>query len=476
MTSFDMNRPPMKQKWYLMPLIWGGSWLMTRQFGLKIHKKNMENFKPPYLVISTHQGFSDYYITPLALFPHRANYVSDMEGFAAFGEWLYRAIGCIGKRRYVSDISVVKNMKQALDGGQSVVVYPESRHCNVGTTSYIPPNMGKLVKMMKVPLVVLTAHGSYLANPFWDEEHTRRVPMEATLEGVYTAEEVAKLSAEQIQQTIEEKLQYDEYAWQQAKGIVISDKNRAQGLHKALYQCRACGEEFTMKSSGSMLWCEKCGKQWELTEQGCLQSVGAKATGQEMLQDAEAKATRQEKVQGMEAEPAGQEILQSGEAAQNDTSIHIPDWYEWQRENVEREAEQGDFKLTFRGRVEALPNAKGFVELGEGVLTMDEQGFVLELAGMQEFSEERKASDVRNTAGKVDAVDTRKAIDVRRQTNRLVFPHHTRESVQTEYNYRGKGMAIVLSTKDCCYYIYSDDKHFNPTKLQFVGEYFYPRG
>ena len=47
--------------------------------------------KPPYLVLSTHQGFSDYYIAPLALFPHRANYVSDMEGFAAFErDWLYR--------------------------------------------------------------------------------------------------------------------------------------------------------------------------------------------------------------------------------------------------------------------------------------------------------------------------------------------------------------------------------------------------
>lgn len=413
MTPFDMNKPPGKQKWYLMPLIWGGSFIMTRQFGLKIQKKNMEHFKPPYLVISTHQGFSDYYITPLALFPHRANYVSDMEGFAAFGEWLYRAIGCIGKRRYVPDITVVKNMKQALDKGQSVVVYPESRHCNVGTTSYIPSNMGKMVKMMKVPVVILTAHGSYLANPFWDEEHTRKVPMEATLEGVYTAEEVATLSANQIQQSIEKKLQYDEYAWQQSQKIKITYKNRAEGLHKALYQCRACAEEFSMKSSGSRLWCERCGAQWQLTEQGYLQGVEEEATGQETLQPR--KVTKKCEI------------------------IHIPDWYEWQRKNVQREAGQGDFTLTFRVRVEALPNAKGFVELGEGVLTMDKQRFILKMEGVEE----------------------------------IFFPHHTRESVQTEYNYRGKGMAIVLSTKDCCYYIYSDDKHFNPTKLQFAGEYYF---
>ncbi|MBQ7774423.1 MAG: 1-acyl-sn-glycerol-3-phosphate acyltransferase [Lachnospiraceae bacterium] len=405
MTPFDMKRPPMRQKWYLMPLIWSGSWLMTRQFKLKINKKNMEGFKSPYLVIATHQGFSDYYIAPLALFPYRANYVSDMEGFAAFGEWLYRAIGCIGKRRYVSDITVVKNVKYALEHKQSVVIYPESRHSNVGTTAFIPPNIGKLVKMMKVPLVVLTAHGSYLANPFWDEEHTRKVPMEATLEGVYTAEEVEKLSVQEIQRVIEEKLQYDEYRWQQEKGIQIRYDKRAEGLHKALYQCRECGAEYHMKSQGASLFCEKCGVQWELTTHGKLEKA----------------------VVGMDMTDASQ--------------IHIPDWYEWQRRNVIEEIEAGKYSYIYKVQVEALPNSKGFVPMGEGKLVHNQEGFCLA------FGEEQ-----------------------------LFFDHSTHESVQTEYNYRGKGMGIVLSTKDCCYYIYSQDESFQPTKIQFAGEYLHQRG
>lgn len=441
MTPFDMSRPPMKQKWYLMPLIWGGSWIMTRQFGLKIQKKNMEGLKPPYLVISTHQGFSDYYIAPLALFPHRANYVSDMEGFAAFGEWLYRAIGCIGKRRFVPDVSVVKNMKRALESGQSVVLFPESRHCNVGTTSYIPENMGKLVKLMKVPLVVLSVHGSYLANPFWDEEHTRKVPMEATLEGVYTAEQVETLSAEQIQQTIEEKLTYDEYAWQQSQGILITDKNRGSGLHKALYQCRHCGVEFEMKSEGSSLWCEACGAKWELSERGVLRSENARSGGREELESATPGHDSKEKLQSAE--------------------LHIPHWYEWQRECVKQEIARGDFKYSYQVHVEALPNAKGFVDLGEGVLTVDEEGFALEIEGLEDTCKQKLVEgQVGDCMGKNPA-------------DKLFFPHRTRESVQTEYNYRGKGMAIVLSTKDCCYYIYSQEKYFNPTKLQFAGEYFF---
>lgn len=228
---FDMNKKPVKQYPFLVPLIWGASWLMTRRFSLKIEKENMEHIRPPYLVLSTHQGFSDYYIAPLALFPHRANYVSDMEGFAAFGEWLYRGIGCIGKRRYVSDVAVVKNIYYALHNKKQIVaVFPESRHSNVGTTSRIPGNMGKLAKLMKVPVVTLSVHGSYLAGPFWDEEHIRTVPMEARLTCIYTAQELERAGYEEVQQKIEEKLQYDEYRWQKEKGIAIRYKNRRKGF------------------------------------------------------------------------------------------------------------------------------------------------------------------------------------------------------------------------------------------------------
>ena len=74
MTPFDMKRKPSKQYPFLMPLIWGASYLMTRPFHMKICKVHMENVKPPYLVLSTHQGFTDYYIGPLAMFPHRVAY------------------------------------------------------------------------------------------------------------------------------------------------------------------------------------------------------------------------------------------------------------------------------------------------------------------------------------------------------------------------------------------------------------------
>lgn len=390
MTPYNMSRKPAKQNPLLMPLIWGGSYLMTRPFHLKIEKRNLTGLKPPYLVLSTHQGFSDYYIAPLAMFPHRAAYVSDLEGFAAFGDGLYRGLGCIPKRRYVSDISVVRNMRHALANRQSVVVFPESRHSNVGITANLPHNLGKLAKIMGVPLVILRVNGSYLANPFWDEEHTRKVPLRASMECIFTAEEIQKRSSEEIQLQIERHLTYDEYRYQQENGILITGGKRARGLHKALYRCKSCGVKYHMESARTTLRCQKCGAQWELSQDGWLVNADGK--------------------------------------------IHIPSWYAWERDMALEEIEP----MIFQVSVEALPNHKGFVPLGQGSLQLDFDRFTLMVAGRT-----------------------------------LEFPHKIRESVQTEYNYRSRGMCIVLSTWDCSYYIYSDDIRFQPTEIQFMGEYFY---
>lgn len=397
MTPFDMKKRPCRQSPLLMPLVWGASYLLTRPFGLKIKRRGMKGLKPPFLVISTHQGFTDYYIAPLSVFPHRASYVSDMEGFAAFGDTLYRKIGCIGKRRFVTDMSVLNNIKYALYKNKDIVfVFPEARHSNVGTTSLLPDNMGRLVKALKVPVAVLSVHGSYLISPFWDEENTRKAPAEAEIKLLYTAEQIAELSEGEIQRRLEEELQYDEYKWQYDNKIRISSPKRAEGLSMPLYRCISCGRDFSMRDKGSVIYCTHCGEKWEMSEYG--QLVNQK----------------------------------SGNV------IHIPNWYSIEREKAEQEAEDDGYCCEFSVRVEALPNERGFVELGEGRLIHNKEGFTLDVKGQ-----------------------------------RLFFPTRTLPSVQTEYNYKGRGKCVVLSTRDCCYYAYCSEDRFNPTKLQFAAERLY---
>ena len=401
MTPYDMKRKPIRQPGLLLALLWGFSKFSTA--GMKITKIRMEGLKPPFLVYSTHQGFSDYYIVPRMLYPHNCNYVSDMEGFAAFGNELYRAGGCIGKRRYVPDVNVLLNVRYALrELKQGVVIFPESRHCDAGITSNIPKNLGKLAKFLDVPLVVIYSHGAYLANPFWDEGHTRKVKKESTAELLYTAEELRAASEEEIQRRVEEKLRYDEYAWQKEREIKIKEKNRAEGLHLPLYQCRSCMVKGKMRSGKAELWCEACNKRWTLTEDGDLKD---EVTGE--LSD-------------------------------------VPSWYRWERSIVREAVERGDYKgIDVPVTVDALPNENGFVSLGTGRLNHDGEYFVLTLDE--------------------DEGITRDSFPLR-------IPNGSLESAQTEYNYRERGKCIVLSTRDCCYYVYSKAEEFLVTELEFAVE------
>ena len=408
MTPFDMTEKPVKQFLPLVWLLWGASFILTRN--MSVEKIGMKGLKPPFLVLSTHQGFSDYFIAPRILFPLSANYISDMEGFAAYGKLMYKHGGCIGKRRYVPDVSVIKNIKYALyELKQPVVIFPESRHSDCGVTSQLPSNLGRLVKYLDVPLVILSAHGSYLANPFWDEERTRKIKMSARIEKVYSAEEIRSLTAAEIQKTIEEKLSYDEYRWQLDNKIKIDFKYRAEGLHKPLYKCIKCEAEGSMKSEGIRLSCGCCKSVWEMSELGFLEDVETHKT------------------------------------------YHITDWYNWERDEAEKEIiEQRYSGIDIPVVIEALPNEKGFIKLGSGRLQHSTEGYRL-------YVNENENHVVKSLTNSFP----------------LSFSSRNMQSVQTEYNYRKKGKCIVLSTKDCCYYVYSSSPDFIVTKLEFITEYLY---
>ena len=277
----------------------------------------------------------DFYVTPLALKPYRANYISELEGFEAFGEWIYRQVGCLGTRKFINDQYLIKNIMKVIKRGDVMVIYPEARYANVGTNSHLTPSIAKLAKLLKVPVVTINMQGNYLQQPIWNLKERKGARLHADLKCVVTQDEIGKLSVDEILSRISKELTYDEYKYQLENKIVIDDEWRAEGLHYPLYRCRKCGRDFAMTSSGSKITCKYCGDSYEMDELGQLHSS-------------------------------------SGEV------IHIPDWYEWQRGFVHEECREGKYKLDIPVKIWALPNSVNFVDCGEGRLVHDTSGFSLE--------------------------------------------------------------------------------------------------
>jgi len=303
----------------------------------RVDKVNIpKELKPPYFLLCNHNSFMDFMIMTKAIFPHRANYVIAIDGFIGM-EWLLRAVGGIGNRKFVRSIRLVKNMLHARNNGDIVVLFPEARYSLCGTFSVLPTSLGKMVRKMNVPVAVLIMHGHHVNSPFWHVGNRRVKPVESEMKLLFSAKETQELSVEEINARLNDAFAYDDFAWQREKAVYVKDTNRAEGLHKVLYQCPACNTEYEMSSWENKLQCDSCGKIWEMSELGELHA-------------------------------------QTG-----DTEFpHIPDWYEWERSNVRREVENGTYRFESAVRIESLPNAKGFITFEEpGYLTHDMDGFTL---------------------------------------------------------------------------------------------------
>ena len=406
---FDMKRKPFRQLHILRPVTWAISYPNIWARKLQVHRVGMEGIKPPFLLLCTHHAFIDFMVTTAAIFPHRANYVVAIDGFIG-REWLLRLVGGICKRKFTNDLQLIRQIKEVLQkNGDVLALYPEARYTHIGTTALLPDSLGKMVKLAKVPVVMLNMHGNYLNSPAWNLRK-RGVPLSADYSLLFSAEELARTSVFKINERIRAAFEYDEYRYQRENNIKISHSWRAEGLHKPLYQCAHCKSEYTMTSAGSTIGCSACSKVWQMDELGRLSAI----------------------------RPASDETALVTEFS------HIPDWYEFQRDQVREQVEAGTYRLEVEAYVEALPNARGYIPLGMAKLTHSMEGFTLEAT-----------------------------FDGNSFT--LVKPALSMDSCHIEWEYKQKGDCIDLSTLDDTYYIYPRAEESSVTKIALATEelYFY---
>lgn len=332
---FDMARKVEPTAWYLRALIRLLTLPVVLLHSTKIEREGMDGVKPPYLLLCNHNAFYDFFVASVATFPHRVNPVVAIDGYIG-REWLMRKVGCICKRKFTNDLMLVRQLKRVVEHGDIASVYPEARYSLCGTTAVLPESLGKLCKLLNVPVVTLITHGHHIDSPFWNLKK-RGTRTEAKLSLLLTKEEIKALSLEAVNAMLRDAFSYDDFAWQRENKVRVCMKTRAEGLHKVLYQCPKCKAEYRMGSENDALFCEACGKRWKMGEYGELAAV-------------------------------------SGETEFS----HIPDWYEWERTNVAAEVAAGTYRFEGDVHVDSLPNAKGYVRLGKGKLIHDMTGFTLE--------------------------------------------------------------------------------------------------
>ena len=310
--------------------------LLPTKFTYDKHGMEKIGKKEPCLILMNHSSFIDLEIASHIFFPKRYGIVTTSDSFVGpIMRWLMPLLGCIPTQKFVSDVSLIRDIQYMLkEKKTSVLMYPEASYSFDGTATPLPRKMGILLKKLGVPVVTVITQGAFARQPLYNGLKKRKVKVHADVTCLFTAEDLKAMSVAELDKKLDEAFGFDNFRWQQENKVVIDEPFRADGLNRILYKCPHCNAEGKTEGKGTKLICRNCGAEYELTELGYLQ-------------------------------------------ADNAIFTHVPDWYRWEREEVRKELEAGTYKLDVDVDIAMMVNYNAIYMVGQGHLTHTVDGFHL---------------------------------------------------------------------------------------------------
>ncbi len=291
----------------------------------------------PCLILMNHSSFTDMKLVYGIFYPRKMGIVTSVDAMTGILGKLMRLLGCTPTHKFVTDMSLIRDIEYMLkENKSSVLMYPEAGYSFDGRATTMPRGLGILMKRLGVPVVTVITQGAFHRDPLYNMLQIRDVKVSAHVKCIATPEELKEKSVAELDALLEESFSFDNFAWQRDNKISIDVPFRADGLHRILYKCPHCGVENRMEGKGIHLNCHACGKQWTMDEYGQLAADDG-----------------------------------------NTEYAHIPDWYQWQRDCVREELENGTYHLDTDVEIAIQVNLDGVCMIGDGHLTHSLDGFHL---------------------------------------------------------------------------------------------------
>lgn len=235
--------------------------------------KTVKNLPDNYIVLSNHATNFDPVFVAVA-FPHM--YLVGSEHISRWGfasKLLKFFLAPILRPKGAVASATVKEILQTLRSGKNVCLFAEGSCSWDGTPNPILPSTGKMVQKARCGLVTYRLHGGYFTYPRWSTSGKRKGPVFGEPVNVYTAEQVAAMSAKELNEAIIRDLGEDAYVRQLAEPKAYRSGHAAEGLEYLLYRCPECGSLDTLHTHGDTVECSSCGLKFRYDEFGMLHGV-----------------------------------------------------------------------------------------------------------------------------------------------------------------------------------------------------------
>ena len=247
----------------------GVSWVAAKTlFHLKIGRNDIKNKEGAFLLIANHQCALDF-VNLIGATSRPMTFVLSKSFFSTLPiQGVLKKMGIIPKQQFQTTVSDMKKMKAVVEAGDPLAIYPAGLMCEDGLSTPVPKATYKFLKWMNVDVYMARTEGSYFVMPKWSKKlRPGKTTMDITL--LFTKEELAELSLEEIQKRTDAVLLYDAYRDQEQHPYHYAGCEDIRGLENVLYLCPHCGGEYTMKvADKSVITCSACGFSQTMDKQG----------------------------------------------------------------------------------------------------------------------------------------------------------------------------------------------------------------
>ncbi|MBQ8858937.1 MAG: 1-acyl-sn-glycerol-3-phosphate acyltransferase [Clostridia bacterium] len=234
------------------------------RYGLTVDNRAIRGVRGPILVIAPHTSNKDHWLVSMGIYPLRPTFVLS-EHFVTSPKLrpILRLAHIITKKMFCPDVSTIMNVLRAKREGNNIVLFPEGRLASNGRTGRVADGTATLVKKLGVDVYVVTANGASLTFPKWAKK-PHRGKIRVVTERLFTAEETAALSEDELTARMQAVITHDDAA--AMDGVRYRSAAPAEGLDGILYRCPECEREFTMQTEGDRIFCTECGFSATLDE------------------------------------------------------------------------------------------------------------------------------------------------------------------------------------------------------------------